>query len=302
MNLHKNHQEFYDAILMVSNKLNTSPSIVEKDYYVTMFLESLVKRVPNLLFKGGTSLSKCHKMINRFSEDIDLTLNAKNITQSNKRQLKYEIIEVCKELGLELINKEDILSRRDYNRYEIKYPIHFEETGIKQFILIETVFMVKSFPDEIKQVTSMIYEFWKEIGEVDIIEEYGMQPFKIHVQALERTLIDKVFAICDYKISDNVYGHSRHIYDLYKLLNVVALDDKLKSLIKEVREERKNSEHCYSAKDEYNISELLKQIINEKTYYKDYEEITKRVLFETIGYEEAITVLDKIIDSRVFEK
>lgn len=42
--------------------------------------------------------------------------------------------------------------------------------------------------------------------------------------------------------------------------------------------------------------------IVEKTYYKDYEEITKRVLFETIGYEEAITVLDKIIDSRVFEK
>ena len=159
MNLHKHPKEFYDTLLVLGNRLNISPAIIEKDYYVTMFLEALAKRVPNLLFKGGTSLSKCYKIINRFSEDIDLTLDAENQTQGNKRKLKYEIIEVCNELGLELINEANIRSRRDYNRYEIKYPIHFEGAGIKQFLLVETVFMVKAYPDEIKEVTSMIYDF-----------------------------------------------------------------------------------------------------------------------------------------------
>ncbi len=98
MNLHKNPGELYDTLLVVGDRLNTSPAIIEKDYYVTMFLEALAKRVPNLLFKGGTSLSKCHKIINRFSEDIDLTLDADNQTQGNKRNLKYEIIEVCNDI------------------------------------------------------------------------------------------------------------------------------------------------------------------------------------------------------------
>lgn len=300
MNLHKNPQEFYDTLLVVAERLNTSPAIIEKDYYVTMFLEALAKRVPNLLFKGGTSLSKCHKIINRFSEDIDLTLDAKNQTQGNKRNLKYEIIDVCKELGLELINEDDIRSRRDYNRYEIKYPINFDGAGIKQYLLVETVFMVKAYPDEIKTATSMIYDFWKEIGDEDAIEEYGMKPFEIRVQTLERTFVDKVFAICDYAVSNNTTGYSRYIYDLYKLLDKVVLDDKLKALVKEVREDRKTHERCYTAQDKYDIPKILKQIIDDKVYYRDYNEITAKVLFDDTSYEKSIAALDKIIVSGVF--
>ncbi len=302
MNLHKNGQEFYDTLLAAGNHLNTSPAIVEKDYYVTMFLEALTKKVPNLIFKGGTSLSKCHKIINRFSEDVDLTLDADNQTQGNKRNLKYEIIEVCNELGLELLNESDIRSRRDYNRYEIKYPIHFQGAGIKQYLLVETVFMVKSYPDEIKSATSMIYDFWRKIGDESAVVEYGMQPFDIRVQTLERTFVDKVFALCDYAVSNDTTGYSRHIYDLYKLLDKVALDENLKILVKEVREDRKTHERCYTAQDKYDIPKILQQIIDEKIYLKDYENVTAKVLFEDVSYEKAITAIEKIIDSKIFKK
>ncbi len=302
MNLHENHQDFYDTLLAVGDRLNTSPAIIEKDYYVTMFLEALAKRVPNLLFKGGTSLSKCYKIINRFSEDIDLTLDAENQTQRNKRNLKKEIIEICNELGLELINEADICSRRDYNRYEIKYPVLFDGAGIKQYLLIETVFMVKAYPDEIKTATSMIYDFWKETGDEAGIEEYEMKPFEIRVQTLDRTLVDKVFALCDYALSNNITSYSRHIYDLHRLLSIVVLDDKLKSLAKEVREERKTHPRCYSAQDQYDIPSILRQIIDERIYYKDYKDITEKVLFDGTGYETSITALHRIIESGVFEK
>lgn len=301
MNLHNNQQAFYDTLLIIADRFNISPAIIEKDYYVTMFLEALVRKVPDLLFKGGTSLSKCYKIINRFSEDIDLTLDIENQTNKNKKNLKYKIIDVCNELGLELINEAETRSRRDYNRYEIKYPIHFEGTGIKQYLLVETVFMVKAYPDEMKIATSMIYDFWKEIGDESAIEEYEMKPFKIRVQTLSRTLVDKVFAICDYVISNNIIGHSRHIYDLYRLLDCVVLDDKLKVLIKEVREDRKKNNRCYSAQDQYDIPSFLKKIIDERIYYKDYVTITERVLYDETSYEAAITSLYKIIESGVFE-
>ena len=147
----------------------------------------------------------------------------------------------------------------------------------------------------------MIYDFWEEIGESAAIDEYEMKPFEIRVQTLDRTLVDKVFALCDYAVSNNTTGYSRHIYDLHRLLSTVVLDDKMKARVKEVREDRKMHARCYTAQDQYNIPSILKQIINEKIYYKDYEDITKKVLFDRTSYETAITALHKIIESGVFE-
>ena len=50
MNLHKNRQEFYDTLLALGDRLNTSPAIIEKDYYVTMFLEALKEDLSLLFF------------------------------------------------------------------------------------------------------------------------------------------------------------------------------------------------------------------------------------------------------------
>lgn len=162
--------------------------------------------------------------------------------------------------------------------------------------------MVKTYPDEIKTATSMIYDFWKDIGDEKAIKEYEMRPFEIRVQALERTLIDKVFALCDYTVSNNIVGHSRHIYDLYRLLSVVALDDKLKTLVKEVREDRKLHKFCYTAQDQYDIPSILKRIISKKIYYNDYVSITRKVLFDGTDYDSSITALTMIVESGVFKK
>jgi len=56
---------------------NLSPVILEKDYWVCWLLGILFKSdfADSLVFKGGTSLSKVFGIINRFSEDIDLSLS-----------------------------------------------------------------------------------------------------------------------------------------------------------------------------------------------------------------------------------
>ena len=61
-----------------SNKVDVSPEIIEKDFWVCWTLKQLFEITeisPHLTFKGGTSLSKVYKLIERFSEDIDLTLS-----------------------------------------------------------------------------------------------------------------------------------------------------------------------------------------------------------------------------------
>ena len=127
MKLHNDKQAFSDTILSVSRELNIVPALIEKDYYVTLLLKALRDKIPGLLFKGGTSLSKCHKIIDRFSEDIDLTLDNEHYSQSKKRKANKAVIEACDELGFTVANREFVEkhSHGNYNVYNIEYPILF---------------------------------------------------------------------------------------------------------------------------------------------------------------------------------
>lgn len=301
MVLHNDKENFDIAIKAASRHFNVSPAIIEKDYYVTLVLSELAKQVPDLLFKGGTSLSKCHKIIDRFSEDIDITLDSNHQSQGKRKNLKYTIIEICNTLGLNLLNESETRSRRDYNCYKIDYSASHSLPGLNPQLLVETVFIVKAFPDEIKQASSMIYDYLKAIGNEDAITQYQLQPFDIRVQTLNRTFVDKVFAICDYMLDSKTERQSRHIYDLSRLLTLVDLDDSLKTLIKEVREERKSGAKCYSAQDGVSITLLLQKMIDTEFFKKDYEDSTVKLLSKPVSYEEASAALKTIIENRVFD-
>lgn len=76
MKLHQNKEIFTQAIVTTAEYFKINDVLVEKDYWVTYVLKNLsVSKLKNkAVFKGGTSLSKAHKLINRFSEDIDLAV------------------------------------------------------------------------------------------------------------------------------------------------------------------------------------------------------------------------------------
>ena len=304
MRLHNDTEKFAEYVQIIANARGMSPAQVEKDYYVTLLLSELTKRLPNLLFKGGTSLSKCHKVIERFSEDIDLSLEQYHFTQGQKRKVKYALLDACDVLGFKVLNVEKTRSRRDYNNYEIQYPIKYFAADVKPIIKAETVYIQKAYPDEIMPVTSIIYDYLKVNGKDVVIEKYSeLQPFDIRVQTLERTFVDKVFAICDYKISNTITRNSRHVYDLFRLLSRVRLDDNLRELAKEVRADRKLHERCYSAQDGIDVPKILEEIIDSGIYKDDYETITAAMMYKGkyLPYDEAIKALDKIIESNVFD-
>ncbi len=115
MLLHKDREQFEAVLNAVSNELGVPVSIVEKDYYVTMILKQLALKASGCVFKGGTSLSKCHHAINRFSEDIDITFSDK-LSQGERQKLKNQVIAGISEyLELPIIDWDKTRSRRDYN-------------------------------------------------------------------------------------------------------------------------------------------------------------------------------------------
>lgn len=299
MNWYKdNYLEWKEIIETVARELGRSEQMVEKDTIQSMFLYELAKSELPFVFKGGTSLSKAYDLIDRFSEDIDLSMNRRP-TQSERMKSKDVIITIAEGLGLILANPDDIKSRFDYNKYVFKYDSMFADIPLE--IIIETSYYQSVYPVEKHIVGSFIGKF---CADRDIELPVGFEGAEVlmNVQSVERTFVDKVFAVCDYKIQNMQDRDSRHLYDICKLLSSVKLDKDLDKLIDKVRDDRMKSKNNPSAQLEYNITEMLGEIIDSRFYEPDYKNVTQKLLYEDISYDYAVeNGIAKIVGTGIFD-
>ncbi len=302
--LHEDKELFREVIEKTAQTMGVHPKIVEKDYFITLLLEKLFEKNPSLLFKGGTSLSKCYNAISRFSEDIDLNVigNAKP-SQSERKHLKYQIMEAVSELGFGVVNGDELYSRRDFNCYLIDYPSFYDDVSfLNKHLKVETAVFMRAYPYIQMDADSYICRYLSKNGHQDIINEYGVHSFPVNVQTIERTFLDKCFAVCDYYLDNKIGEHSRHIYDIHKLFGYIAFDEKLKELAACVRADRSLDKNCFSAKPEVDIPSILSEICKSRAYEEDYKNVTMNMFYdnETVTYAEAIQSIEKIIDSKLF--
>ncbi len=294
----EHYLEWKEIIETVSRELGRNEQMIEKDTIQSMFLYELAKSELPFVFKGGTSLSKAYNLIDRFSEDIDLSMNRRP-TQSERVRSKEIIVNIAEKLGLILTNPEKIKSRYDYNKYVFEYKSMFVEIPLE--IIIETSYYRAVYPVENHLVGSLVGKFCTERGIVLPIP-FESAEIIMNVQSIERTFVDKVFAVCDYKIQNMQDRDSRHLYDICKLLGKVELNQQMDELIDIVRVDRMKSNNNPSAQLQYNIPKMLKEIISSRFYESDYKNVTQKLLYEDISDDYAIeNGIAKIAETDIFE-
>ena len=297
MYLHEDKEKFLAVLETISKASRIQVDLIEKDYYVSLILKEIANFSDKVIFKGGTSLSKAFKAINRFSEDIDISFS-EHIGASRRKKLKYQILApIASKLRLSISNFNETQSDRDINNYIFEYkPLCNSSTHIIPAVKVETSLITTAYPFEKKPIGNYIAEYSNEI----ILSEYGLEPFMMKVQTIERTLIDKVFAICDYYLENKSRRLSRHIYDIHMIFPMVNFDDDFKDLVKKVRKIRSDLTICPSAKADIDISSLLKKICDTNFFKNDYDGVTRFFIFDNVKYEETKSTLLRIIDSGMF--
>ena len=299
MRLSDDTLEFKDLINKTAKALNISQEYIEKDYWIYLVLKEIFKDNKNgYVFKGGTSLSKCFKLINRFSEDIDISYSSsyKNLTVGEARRKFQGIVGAIQRTGLVIENLENLRSKRYFNQFLCPYETVFKSDAVASSVVLELAAQTPSFPSQTKVFSSYIGDYLESINRPDLISKYELEPFSLQVQSLERTLVDKTFALCDYYLTDSYEKHSRHVYDIAKLLTAVNLNNELVKLFKEVREYRQNMSVCVSAREGVKLHQVMSAIIDLKTYKKDFESITYQLLYEDCPYKKCEEVLTKLKD------
>ena len=296
MYLHNDKDLFEEVINEANTQTGISQSIIEKDYYVTMILKLLVKKNHHdIVILGGTSLSKCYHLINRFSEDIDIAFFGYT-SEVQKKGFKYDIIKSLSEnLSMPIMNWNITESEKDYLYYLLGYhPISdYPIDGVTPNVKLKTTLVSNPFLTEEKEVESIIYSAINDSAP-DIVSGYGLEPFPMHVQSVNRTFIDKIYALCDYYIEGKAKRYSRHLYDICKIYPAVCMDASFMELAKEVRNHRSQLSNCLSAKDNIDIKAKIIDFLDTEFYKSDYDTVTKALISDNLSYEQASITMREI--------
>ena len=149
-----------ELFLESANLMGVRAAIVEKDFWVVWVLDKIFsdnKLSKILMFKGGTSLSKVFNLIGRFSEDIDLILDWREVTKEDpqiergsknrqdkfNKQINKEAVVYIKNILLPTVSKIvsplchcEIDANNQYN-IKITYPSAFKDGYLRSEILLE---------------------------------------------------------------------------------------------------------------------------------------------------------------------
>jgi len=234
MKLHLNKAQFTDSVKITSQQMNIPEIYIEKDYWVTFALHTIFRHPigKETIFKGGTALSKCFGLIERFSEDIDLVVRRNEGESNNQltnkiRKITGVISEVLPEVEFEGITHKRGMNRKTVHSYTKLFEGEFGQ--VRDMIIVEATWLGSSEPFVIKGINSFIYEMMLSNGQEEIAIENGLLPFEIKALEPKRTICEKIMSLVRFSYTENpiedLKKKVRHAYDLYQLLQNEELSD-----------------------------------------------------------------------------
>lgn len=226
------------AYTEIAENTGMSPFAAEKDWWVVQTLSIIFEMevAQHLVFKGGTSLSKAWKLIERFSEDVDLAIDRKflgfngDLSKNQRTELRkaagafttgpfYEELQgrfAAKGINgvtFKLVDAES--SDQDPRIIEVYYPNVIASPGYLQpKVQIEIGCRSLREPFTLQSFSSLVDETYPD-------QDFAQQAIEVPTVNPERTFLEKIFLLHEEfqrpPAKMRVDRLSRHLYDVVKL-------------------------------------------------------------------------------------
>jgi hypothetical protein len=228
---------------LLENRTSLNAKSIEKDWWVTLVLKAIFEGSygSHIVFKGGTSLSKCWRIIDRFSEDIDLAIDREFLGFSGNLS-KREIGKKLRKASCSLVRGK---LREDIEEYILNLGIDKAQFTLEVNITDEsnvdpeTLFLhYESVLDnsdyifntvKIEIGSRSLMEPWESVSIKSIISEllptadFADADFEVQAVLPKRTFLEKAFLLHELfqneTLGKDVNRMSRHLYDLEKLMD-----------------------------------------------------------------------------------
>lgn len=236
----KDRNELFRA---TAYKKGITEALVEKDFWVCLLLKTIFesdKLKENLIFKGGTSLSKCYNLINRFSEDIDLILDWRILGVSDEKAWeersgtkqdkfnsevdalgrKYIANSLLPCLKKILNNKTNKQIRFEIDKVDghiirVHYPASFSDSYLLDYVKLEIGPRASRIPQNKILICSYVGEEYPKVFDNP---DFIVNAIKSeHIFWEKATILHQIAYVDDSKIIPARY--SRHYYDLFQMIH-----------------------------------------------------------------------------------
>ena len=283
---------------------------LEKDLWVTLVLLAVFKTTyaPSLHFKGGTSLSKAWKVIDRFSEDIDLSIDRSfygfteelSFTQIRKlKRISSEFVSTDFKAALEMTLLEMGVPAQLFSVHATPIPETRRDTVDPQELVIGYVSILENvdyLPNTIKvELSARAIKDESHLREVNSLIENALPQvevlgnrFEVSAMAPQITLLEKVFLLHEeFTKHPSEMRHlrmSRHLYDLYRLSESKFAESALQdiSLFERIVAHRKHyirqTGIDYSHHRRQSLSCIPPDHLHDH-YRGDYEKMTQNMIY-----------------------
>ena len=236
MNLHEDTKLFSDAVRATAQQMGILDIYIEKDYWVTKALHAIFSSEigADVVFKGGTSLSKCYKLIERFSEDIDLVTLRKEEESGNQLKNKLKAItravsEVMPEVKVEGVTNKKGMIRKTAHEYPKTFSGQYGQ--VRDQVILESSWLGYYEPYQTHNVSTYIHDMMLAAKQEELIDQYNMAPFLVQVLDVRRTFCEKIMSLVRFSHTEqplaNLKMKIRHLYDLHQLLS----DNKISAFV-----------------------------------------------------------------------
>jgi len=238
-------QERRELFAETASQRSTTPAVIEKDFWVTRTLACLFQNdqlAELLMFKGGTSLSKVYGVIERFSEDIDLVLDWRVLSDEDPQaeRSKTQQVRLNEALNIaaqryirgELFSLTEtaigemcqcVIDAEDPFVINVSYPAAFPDDYLRSEIRLEIGPLAAWLPHEDHMIRSYAAESFPAV--------FRQAECEVRVIGAERTFWEKVTILHQEahrpKGNDQPSRYSRHYYDLANMAQTPIKDNAL---------------------------------------------------------------------------
>lgn len=293
---------------IASRQLQIPEAFVEKDWFVTQVIRiigGIRQEGFEVIFSGGTALSKAHHLLYRFSEDVDFRILTEPQMRTRKALsgFKKAVLENLRDGGFKI--EDHNVRARDQNRYfavELEYETAFERAdALRPHIQVEMTIRAIQLPHQILPVSSFLNDLAKRPPEVQAIG--CIDPVE--------SAADKLSALA-WRIPDRVRGNEyddpsivRHIHDLAMLQDKALAHTRFRDLVAvsmQADDSRaKNAVSLEGMPIADKLGLMLKILAKDETYPQEYDRFVKSVSYAKEGqvpdFENAMRAIHALVDA-----
>ena len=294
-----------------------TPAVVEKDFWVSWILGRLYQDddlTRQLMFKGGTSLSKVYDLIERFSEDIDLILDWREVTaddpMAERSKTKQDALNqkindkaqnyIAGDL-LAMVNNvidgvcDCEIEKEDPRVINIRYPAAFKDTYLRPEVRLEIGPLASWLPYEERKISCYAAEAFPKV--------FDTTEYNVRVITAERTFWEKATILHHEahrpKESAQPPRYSRHYYDLARMVNSGVKESALDQLdlLAEVVEFKQRFYPRGWARYDLAVPGSLKLVPEEhvlESVRKDYQNMRDMIFGEVLYFDAMMQTLQAL--------